>query len=99
MVVIGGKFKVKPEFKDELIAMSNALIAPSLEEVGCISYGFYEDKTNPGQFLFFEEWKSREDIAQHFETSYFNDFAARFPDMIEGEASIKIYHVSEVETV
>ena len=99
MHVIAGKFTVKPAHKEQLIAMSKALIPQSLQETACISYGFYEDQVTPGDFLFFEEWESREAIAQHFDTSYFQDFSAKFPEMIEGTASIKIYQVSNIEDV
>ena len=99
MYVIAGKFTVKPEYKQQLIDMSKALIPQSLGEAGCITYGFYEDQATLGDFLFFEEWQSREAISQHFEMSYFQDFAKKFPEMIIDEASIKIYQVSTVENV
>jgi len=99
MYTIAGKFTVKPEYKDQLIEMSKKLIPQSLQESGCISYGFYEDQTTLGDFLFFEEWQSRETITQHFGTSYFQDFAKKFPEMIVGKASIKIYQVSNIESV
>jgi len=48
-------------------------------------------------FLFFDEWQSREAISAHFETSYFQDFARRIPDMIMDEASVKIYPIADIE--
>lgn len=97
MHIISGEFRVKPEFRDELICLSTGLLGPSQSEPGCVSYGFYEDKTDPCRFLFFERWQNRESITRHFETPYFRTFARRFPDMIEGQASISIYQVNTVE--
>ena len=99
MHIISGEFKVKDESRDALIKMSLTLIPLSLKEPGCISYSFYEDQARPGHFLFFERWKGREDIATHFEKSYFKDFAEKFPDMIEGEATIEIHEVASTESV
>lgn len=99
MYTIAGKFTVKPKFKNQLIDMSKKLIPQSLQESGCISYGFYEDQTTFGDFLFFEEWQSREAITEHFKTSYFQNFAEKFPEMIDGQASIKIYQVTNIENV
>lgn len=99
MYIISGEFKVKDEYRDALIEMSLKLIPLSKEEGGCISYSFLEDQARPGHFLFFERWKSREDIAAHFDKPYFTSFAENFPDMIEGEATIEIHEVASTETV
>ena len=99
MFIISGEFKVKDEFRDDLIKMSLELIPISTQESGCISYSFLEDLSRPGHFLFFERWKTREAITQHFEKPYFVNFAEAFPDMIEGAATIEIHQVSSTEVV
>jgi len=97
MYIISGEFKVKDEHKDALKQMSLDLIPLSEKEDGCISYRFLEDQANPGHFLFFERWISRDDITGHFEKLYFQDFAKRFPDMIEGDAIIEIHNIASSE--
>ena len=99
MYIISGQFKVKEQYKDELIKLSLELIPPSENETGCISYSFLEDKLKRGHFLFFERWKTRQDITQHFGKTYFKFFAERFPDMIEGEAIIEIHEIKNTEIV
>lgn len=99
MYIISGEFKVKDEYRDALIEMSLKLIPLSTQEAGCISYSFLEDQTRPNHFLFFERWKTREEIATHFEKPYFKDFAQKFPNMIEGEATIEIHEIASTETV
>jgi len=93
MIIISGEFKVKQEYKQELINMSLKLIPPSRKEAGCISYSFLEDQENLGNFLFFERWQNQEAIDTHFTKSYFQDFADRFPGMIEGQAKIEIHEI------
>lgn len=99
MYIISGEFKVKDECRDALVEMSLKLIPLSTKEPGCISYSFLEDKARPGYFLFFERWKSREDIVTHFDKPYFTTFADAFPDMIEGKATIEIHKIASTETV
>jgi len=99
MFIINGQFTVKPASRDALAEMAQALVGLSNSEPGCISYGFFEDQSQPGQFLFFEKWKSRADIDAHFSMPYFQDFASRFPDMIEGEATIEIHEITATETL
>jgi len=97
--IISGEFKVKNGYRNELVEMSLELIPLSVQEAGCISYSFLEDQARPGYFLFFERWKTREDIAQHFEKPYFTAFANAFPHMIDGDATIEIYKIASTETV
>ena len=99
MFVINGQFTVKTSSRDALVEMAQALVGLSTAEEGCISYGFFEDQSTPGQFLFFEKWRSREAISEHFEKPYFKDFADRFPAMIEGKAAIEIHEISTTESV
>lgn len=97
MHVIAGKFKVKPERREDIIALARSLFDASRAEPGNISYNFYEDKGSENGFLFFEEWKDQEAIDFHFQTPYFKGFMEKFPDMIVGEPKIKIYEVKDVK--
>lgn len=97
--IISGEFKVKAKYRQALIEMSLKLIPLSMQEAGCISYSFLEDKAREGHFLFFERWRSREDITLHFDKPYFMSFADKFPNMIEGDATIEIHQITTTETV
>lgn len=99
MVVISGKFTVKPERKADMIRLATALFPPSRAETGCISYNCYQQADDQNAFLFFEEWASQEAIDRHFETPHFKKFMADFPSMIVGTPVIKIYSVSGVKQV
>ncbi len=97
MYIISGHFKVMDNYRDELIKISLKLVPLSKNETGCISYGFFEDQFRPGHFLFLERWDSRKAIDEHFEKTYFKDFAERFPQMIDGEAVIDIHEIRNTE--
>jgi len=99
MHIISGEFKVKDKYRDDLIEMSLKLIPVSLAESGCISYSFLEDKLRHGHFLFFERWENRDAITEHFDKSYFKDFANKFPGMIEGNATIEIHEIISTEKI
>jgi len=46
----------KVEFvKSELLK----LVAPTIEEAGCIQYDLHQDNENPAVFVFYENWESR----------------------------------------
>lgn len=97
MLVVGGRFKVKPERRADMVKLATALYPPSRAEKGCLHYSCYQDAGDPDSFLFFEEWESQEALDKHFATPYFQDFMARFPEMITGQPVIKIYSIGSVK--
>jgi quinol monooxygenase YgiN len=97
--VIAGKFKVKPESRDDMIALARSLFDASRAEPGNITYNFYEDRGNDDCFLFFEEWQSQEATDFHFQTPYFKAFMDRFPTMITGQPEITIYRVDDFDAL
>ncbi len=61
----------KLEFvKSELIK----LIEPTRNEEGCINYDLHQDNDNPNQFLFFENWESRELWQAHMKSKHIADY-------------------------
>ena len=99
MLIVYGSFQCKPEQVEEMRRMSLDLVAVSAKEQGCILYRFLEDAGAPGSFVFFEKWRSREDLEAHFQQSYFKDFADRFPSMIVGDALIEAHEVASTEKI
>jgi quinol monooxygenase YgiN len=97
VIVVGGRFKVKPERRADMVKLATSLYGPSRAEQGCLHYSCYQDAGDPDSFVFFEEWESQEVLDKHFQTSYFQDFMKRFPDMITGTPVIKLYNVASVK--
>lgn len=97
MIVVGGRFKVKPERRADMVKLATALYPSSRAEKGCLHYSCYQDAGDPDSFVFFEEWESQEVLDKHFQTAYFQDFMKRFPEMITGTPVIKLYTVGSVK--
>jgi quinol monooxygenase YgiN len=91
MIVLSGTFTAKPECEAELLALARRLVPVSRGEQGCVRYDFLQDAIEPHRFVFFELWKSRHDLESHFGQPYFKSFAARFPELIVGDAEIVTY--------
>ncbi len=45
-------------------------IAPTLAEAGCLQYDLHQDHNQPGLFLFFENWATREEWLVHMESDH-----------------------------
>lgn len=50
------------------------LVAPTLEEPGCIQYDLHQDNENPAVFLFYENWESRELWQQHMNNAHIAEY-------------------------
>jgi quinol monooxygenase YgiN len=98
-IVLAGRFTAKAARRDELVALSQSMLAPSRAEDGCVSYDFLEEIGAPGNFLFFERWRNKAALDTHFAGAGFAAFAQAFPDMIEGAADIRLFGVSTERTL
>ncbi len=48
----------------------NGLVAPTLEEPGCVAYELYESAAAPGTFVTVETWKAQSDLDAHMQTPH-----------------------------
>ena len=60
-----GTVVAQPETREELQAILAAFVAPTRAEEGCINYDFHVDADNPCVFVFYETWRSKEDLDRH----------------------------------
>ncbi len=59
-----------PDKIDHLKAELEKLIEPTRAEPGCINYDLHQDNANPGHFLFYENWTSRELWQEHMNAEH-----------------------------
>jgi quinol monooxygenase YgiN len=91
MIVLAAKFKGKPESRADILRLTSSMLAPSRAEAGCLSYNFYEQQPGDNDYLFFEEWADQAALDAHFQTPHFLQFMQKFPPLIQGAPSIRVY--------
>ncbi|RJO73716.1 antibiotic biosynthesis monooxygenase [Nocardia panacis] len=57
--------------EDRLRTALEAMIEPSLEEPGCLSYRPYTDLNQVGRMVIVAEWTDAQALAEHFTTAHF----------------------------
>ena len=67
-VVVFAGFKAKENKADELKAELTSLVEPTRTEEGCLRYELHRDSGEPGSFMFYEVWRSQEDLDKHLGT-------------------------------
>jgi quinol monooxygenase YgiN len=67
------------------------LIVPTRAEEGCVQYDLHESTDTPGQFVFYENWTSREHLDRHLASPHLEAMKARFDELLAGPPRILTY--------
>jgi quinol monooxygenase YgiN len=95
-LVLAGRYKIKPEKRERFLALAKAGLEPTRQEPGNISYNFYEDPNLPNSFIYFEEWQSREALAQHLQQPYITPLLNEFSELVDGKADVRVYDIKSL---
>ncbi len=67
------------------------LIVPTLKEEGCINYDMHRSVDNRGIFLFYENWRKKEDLDRHLETPHIKAFLSKADTLLEEPVDISLW--------
>ena len=99
MLILIAKFRLKPEYIEEFINISEGMLEPSRSEDGCIHYELLQNPYNPTLFTFYEKWRNQEALEEHFQEEYFGEFVNSISELIEGEGDVMTYEVSSEQEI
>lgn len=85
--------RAKPGMEEELGKRLLALVEPSRAEEGCISYDMHQSQEDPAVWLAYENWRSEEDLASHFEQPYLRAFADTKDEILDGPLDIRKFTI------
>ena len=68
-----------------------SLVAPSQAEEGCLLYVLQQNREDPADFAFVEEWVDEIALAEHGKTPHIRAARERFPDLLDGPMNIRKY--------
>lgn len=88
-ITVIARIKAKPESADQLIEMMTNLVRQTRMEKGCLNYDFHRDLEDETLFFMYENWKSADALAEHFEQSYMKDAFARAPELLAEPLEIR----------
>lgn len=83
--------KAKPGKEEQMKQALLALIPPTRREKGCINYDLHQWPEKPGQFVFYENWESRELLDKHLAAAHLQAFEKAAGDWLAGPADIQIW--------
>lgn len=90
-VVVVARVRANPgmeaKVKEELLR----LVAPTRREEGCIQYDLHEHTESSGAFMFYEIWRSRQDLEDHMVTPHFKDFMEKAEDLLSQPGDLSLW--------
>ncbi|MCX7603217.1 MAG: antibiotic biosynthesis monooxygenase [Bryobacteraceae bacterium] len=91
MLTVVAEIVAKPGCEERLRQELLALIEPTRAEEGCLQYDLHVSTENPGHFLFFENWTSREALDRHLATPHLKRLDQVLPELAAGEPRIATF--------
>lgn len=77
MLTVLAQFKSKEDKIDQAKAALSALLEPTQQEEGCISYDLHQDHQNPSHFFLYENWQDKSLLDAHLQSPHLQAFLAR----------------------
>ena len=65
MILTTMRLTIQPDKREEFLSSVQGITMPTVDEPGCISSRFYQDKLNDNAFAFVEEWETQADLDRH----------------------------------
>lgn len=75
----------------EAVKAAEELVAATLRDEGCVSYGLYQDTQDPSVLTMIEEWKSPEALQAHLHSDYFSRLAPKFDAFMTSPPDLNVY--------
>jgi quinol monooxygenase YgiN len=90
---IVAKVVANPNSVDQVCSILSDLVEPTRNESGCISYELMQNRTDPTDFTFVEEWETDAAIDAHLTTKHIRDALTKLRGLISSEPDIRRYRV------
>lgn len=68
------RLKVRDGSEEAVISAAMAIVGPSREEEGCVSYDVHQSIEDPTVFCWYETWTDKASLDAHFGYDYVKEF-------------------------
>jgi len=75
--------KAKPGQEEAVKEVLLELVEPTRKEPGCLGYNLHQSKSDKAQFMFYEQWASKEAIDAHGKMPYMKALGGKLKDKTE----------------
>jgi quinol monooxygenase YgiN len=88
-----GTLVAKAERREELLRILTSQVAPTRAEPGCIDYDFHVAADDPCVFMFYENWRSREDLDAHLKSPHLQPLISQMDQLLARPVEIRSFEM------
>jgi len=81
-VTVVARIKAKEGLEERVKQELMNLLAPTRSEEGCINYDLHQSVQDKSLFLFYENWKSEDDLKRHLENQHLKNFLKQVEELL-----------------
>jgi quinol monooxygenase YgiN len=94
MIIVLGSAIAQPGHFDEALALSEAHVARSRKEPGCMAHAVHVDTENPLRLVFVEQWADMAALQAHFKVPESRAFGKALASLSSQPPDIALYDAS-----
>jgi quinol monooxygenase YgiN len=91
LLTVVAEMAAKPGKEEELRLALLALVEPTRQEEGCVQYDLHVHTSEPGRFVFYENWTSAAALDKHSQSAHIQAFRTGAADLLSEPARILTY--------
>lgn len=87
------RIRAKPDRVEDMRELLIGLIEPTRQEGGCVSYHLLQNRDDPTDFTFVEEWRGDDAFDAHLASAHLQAALGELPDLAAENPDIRRYDV------
>jgi quinol monooxygenase YgiN len=91
-IILTAMVKAKPGQEEAVKEVLVALVEPIRKESGCLCYNLHQSKSDKTQFMFYEQWASKEALDAHGKTPHMKALGGKLKDKTD-EGGVVFYEL------
>lgn len=91
MIHLTAAFHAKTDSISELKQALEGMLEPTRNEPGCLRYQLFQDKNDPSQFLFQEQFADEAAFDSHCNTTHFQALLKEIEDLLVSEPKVTFF--------
>lgn len=93
-LTIVANIMAKPDKIDLVKAELEKLVPITRSEKGCLQYDLHQDNENPGHFMFYENWESRDLWQTHMNAPHLQNYMTATEGAVEDFTLYEMSHIA-----
>lgn len=90
-VRVVARIEALPDKTDAVRSILSELIEPTRKEAGCVTYELMQNKSDPTDFTFVEEWESDTALDAHAVSNHIKDVTSKLQGLLADAPDIRRY--------